>query len=922
MSSSDTNPNDTITDQQQENRNVKSIDLEQVKQSLKGFKPDPTYVRKRTTPLGKLFEEISNFIEDVSEEDPIKQLYSKLDNKDSNDDPVKQREKVIDQLLSYLLKIHNLVPRNNQTDLIAIPLYDMKIVSQIVNIIVVQGVYASIPPGIGFPLAKRRLKNFKIPLRISKIPYPKGQTILKHVVDTFETIYKGDSDLKNLVLVGTGYTDSLTCCILLAKDDPHYREVFKFLESISSAYQLFSLYSVVVTQQLQPWFKQFIMTRLSDLIVERTHNGVQSLIEVVMGLRESESVDVTKIDEVLKVLLSSRPSQLSKAEYLQIVGDQLYNILVYVNRPILISVVTQLLELLYSKNPLIVRDFIFKKVWNIFNPDLRGEADDEDIMLSSEVEVNNAFNVVISITRTSGNEAFTRELFEPITVPLWAYLLHQKRKDKDCKLIEKVFVLVLSRPDDKHTILNILVDNLMVTHGRTWEFDLGDNELTYIKERLGSSGKVDLLDSMDFSTQEFRAILQTVAEIDESQVQYVFLKCLKGWLNSDEKYLVKEDENPFTGLINLKVLEMLSETFKESLLKSVDDTLEFLYTVLKDETKVKETDLNIIKEEDSDDEPEENSENFKILFELLSTIITDTKLSSKSLSILKQIENVLKPINVPLAKRVETILRESKNNPAPVAEANQELETRQKAMKSLLDNSPPIRVHGLQLLRKLVELNSPVVSLDFAVNQHLMQFKDPEPFVYLNAIRGLEELLQFDSQLITKYVKIYGDNKKNLDDRLKLGEVILRFINFSSEALKYAEEITTKIMSIVRTDSKEEISMRMSAMSLLGSLCHRAPLSILKYLDDIMDCVFGILQLETSNEEAVMRRSAIVLVSDIVSTKDSLHTLGKYGQKLDVVLKYTSDNDNDYLVREQAMSVLSLIDDKFAETFRDTIKTH
>ncbi|KAG7843053.1 hypothetical protein KL942_000149 [Ogataea angusta] len=925
MASSNQSSNGESTDQKNAQNSGNLIDLEKIKQELKGFKPDPTYVRKRTTPLGKLFDKVSDFIGTQEGHNTIDDMYAKLIVDKYTDDKLTRRKLVIHQLLEFLLQIHNLVPRSNQTDMIAIPLYDMKIVSKLVNIIVIEGVYTCLPSGVGFPLVKRRLKNFKVPLKVVKVPFPEGKPILEDIVDTFTEIYRTDSDLKNLLLVGTGYTDALTCCILLAKDQPKYQSTFRYLESNSSTYQLLSLYGALVSQPSQPWFKKFVMNRLADLVVERAHNGVQSLIEVVMGLRENETIDVAKIDEVLKLLLSTKPSRLTKIEYLQNIGSQLYNTLVHVNWPVMVSIVTQLLEQLYLKNPLIVRDFVFRRIWVIFNPDLREISnDDENIMLTSEVELNNAFNVVLSITRTSGNEDFVKTMFEPITVPFWSYLLYQRRNSKDYSLIEKVLVSVLARPDENYTILNTLLSNLLATDGSSWEFGSGENGLAYIKEKLTTQSNVDVLDSLDFATTTFGELIKKVSAIDEQQVQYVFLRCLKAWLNSDERFLTEDDESPFSGLINLKVIEYLSDHFKDSLIKSVDSTLELLYSVIKDETKVHSETLNVVNEkEDSDDEDSNNNGNLKIVFEILSTIITDGRLSSKSLKTISNIQSALQNLNPNLAQELDAIVsgRDTKEVEI-VTKEEHDIVIRQKALNNLADNSPPIRVHGLQLLRKLVESQTPTVSLEFAINQHMLQLKDPEPFVYLNAIRGLEELLRFDRNLINNYLNIYSNPQKAIDERLKLGEVILRYINFSGAALKNAGPIIATTLAIVRKDSNNEVTMKMSAMSLLGSLCKHYPLSILNHMEDIMDCVFGILQLEINADYAVLRRSAVVLVSDILSTNDGLQLLGKFGEKLDTTLKFIAETDNDYLAREQALSVLSLIDDKFAQTFRETVKIH
>ena len=58
------------------------------------------------------------------------------------------------------------------------------------------------------------------------------------------------------------------------------------------------------------------------------------------------------------------------------------------------------------------------------------------------------------------------------------------------------------------------------------------------------------------------------------------------------------------------------------------------------------------------------------------------------------------------------------------------------------DNLAPIRVHGLTELRQLVKNESTVISIDRVIQIHLQNLKNLDPFVYLNAIKGLTELIE------------------------------------------------------------------------------------------------------------------------------------------------------------------------------------
>lgn len=104
----------------------------------------------------------------------------------------------------------------------------------------------------------------------------------------------------------------------------------------------------------------------------------------------------------------------------------------------------------------------------------------------------------------------------------------------------------------------------------------------------------------------------------------------------------------------------------------------------------------------------------------------------------------------------------------------------------------------------------------------------------------------------------------------------------------------------------------MSAMSLLGTCCNTNPIGILDNLENALDCAIGILQLESDKEKAIMRRSAIVLIHDLIvgtSKSDSVPFPISYKEKVVTVLRYVKENDSDLLTREHAQTVLETIDE-------------
>ncbi len=132
---------------------MNSGDLVQLKKEMSKRAKNSELKRTRTSPLGKLFNEIVDFTDtETRSNETVYEIYSKLPESEKNSlSPCGKRLAVIRHLLQYLEKIHDLTPRSNRTDIIAIPLYDMKIVVKVLNLIVVEGVYSCLPPKTGVP---------------------------------------------------------------------------------------------------------------------------------------------------------------------------------------------------------------------------------------------------------------------------------------------------------------------------------------------------------------------------------------------------------------------------------------------------------------------------------------------------------------------------------------------------------------------------------------------------------------------------------------------------------------------------------------------------------------------------------------------------------------------------------------------------
>ncbi|GME83725.1 unnamed protein product [Ambrosiozyma monospora] len=568
------------------------------------------------------------------------------------------------------------------------------------------------------------------------------------------------------------------------------------------------------------------MDRLNKLPLERK-NGVQALIDLVMGLRDNEEVDLNKLQHLLNLLLSLRTKcGLSTVEYFQALFDQFYQLLVFVNRPVMNSIVAALIFRFYGLNKRVVIDFMFKRVWYIFDPALKPhnkEEDDDRIILSSEVELNNAFNVLLSLSRRSSTFEFLDCLFKPILPSVWGYLIYQKTKKKDFTIVENMMVTYLSL-DDKNNALENLFHNCCVSGGESWEFAEGENKLTVIKSKVEkqNSSLDQIISNIDFMLQTFMHVLKSLDDNNSGKIQFVFIKALKRWFKLDHNEL---NDDPLLTLIDLKLLELIVEKFKDRLGKSVNDLLDVIQSFMSMKDDTSDNNLNVIAEGtedvDSDDEDGDDqvSEIQKVVFDLLSTIMAEAYITESSIVKLQKIKE--ETTSPKLKQKINEMIA---NKPVLTSkeEAEKQMKDKQleRALKNIGDPLPPIKVYGLDLLIKLAKTRD--VDLNRCVSIHLSFLRDQEPFLYLNAIKGLKELLDLNvSDLLERYLKIYRSPTHKLDERLRMGEVLLRYVNDHSELnTEVAESILNGCFSLVRKDKKTGVvdeKLRVSAISLLGS---------------------------------------------------------------------------------------------------------
>lgn len=854
------------------------------------------------SPLDFLFQRIEPLLQGDVQTLNVPTLYKRLF---GSKETLNAQYLVVSQLLDLLIDIqkHSVAAKENAQDknMVTISLHDMRTFGKLVSIIVVLGVYpCTLVFGIGVPLERRRLRDFGLQnykkVLVSPMSPEQAQSLLLLLYSKFGIVFSTELDVRDLLLKGTGYADYLTVAMTLCTV-PHFDDSvrkkalaeFANVTAIPSTYELYQTYTLLLPN-LPQYFKSFVRKQLQSLPHDAPKgDGLLTLCEFVLGLRDSEDVNVEKMSHVASVVLL-KPADVSSVDYFTSIGGQCFDLLVNINRPVIANCVAHVLELLWLKNERIVTDFFLKRLFGVFSPKITNQ-----LVLALEKQVNDAFNVLLSLSRC-GLSPTLLEALTPVIVPLWSYYTFLATHKKPSQVAQDVLVGLVTSLNDVEW-LDMIAKNLVYEGDAVYR--VGPNGLVELvarekKQQLLEEQVRGFIQLLDGNCTLF---VQLLEQLDEDLVEALFVAVFRRWL--------KKSDSPFAVLLDVRLLEAVAQRFKDKLAQTPFRVLELVLEYL--ENPEDEDDG-----EDSDDEDESLSDT---VLELLSAIISETnpaELDSRCMAKLTLIRALLKKNTNKAAQALGTrigVLLDGET--APRDENENERRQLARAITNLNDPLVPIRAHGLYILRQLVESHSTVVDLDFAVKLHLVQLKDPDAFIYLNVIKGFESLLEWDANAVLPLLALIYKEDGDLDERLRIGEVLLRFVQRKQEAFSgaLASLLFDSGVLVVRPDAKQDDRIRMSAMSILGTCCQVNPLGVLKGVRDALDCAVGILQLEPGAEKAIVRRSAIVLIHDLI-TGTAEHNVAfpeEYKQKIVTLLRYVYENDSDLMVREHARSVLESV---------------
>ncbi|KAI2789423.1 hypothetical protein POX_d04911 [Penicillium oxalicum] len=438
------------------------------------------------------------------------------------------------------------------------------------------------------------------------------------------------------------------------------------------------------------------------------------------------------------------------------------------------------------------------------------------------------------------NPGLVKRIIYPILLPLWGLACYSQQEQ-----FNEVHTGVMSLLQTYFSIsvgalpLKKLVDNLMWDGGPTWTYTKDfQGQIAYKARSRPDNNQFDmirLMDSLQTRADLFVGLLGTDPSTEERTAD-IFLHVSQSWLvqpstqENARASISSEDAedsaNIMKRLVCAKVAERLLDSFKDTLSRQPLRVLELIKQVIDGELhrlkgqrgpvssrnieKISLSSLASIvperNESKEDESDQDTSDSLTTAFSLLSTVLASPEfaLSEETKSLLESLKDHLDQLipRLPssLAKPATTssmlleIQLTSPENGEPKAVSSHitDLETHRQALANLSSDLPPVQAEGFSLLSKLILKSSPVLDIPSTLTLLLSIITDTseahanDEFIYLNAIKLIGTLAARHPRTVVKtLVDNYTDpsEQKTLDQRLKIGESLLRTVQDLGEAL-------------------------------------------------------------------------------------------------------------------------------------------
>lgn len=456
----------------------------------------------------------------------------------------------------------------------------------------------------------------------------------------------------------------------------------------------------------------------------------------------------------------------------------------------------------------------------------------------------NESTLVLAISRLKSlalqhpNPGLVKRLVYPILVPLWG-LASFALETQQVTIHENSMALLLTYFGVSVGIqpLKKLVDHLLWNGASTWTYKLSEGRTTLVKRdasHLDQLNVIQLMDSLQSRIELFVNLLGSDPSSEE-RTGDIFLYVSETWLikhsysqSSLQQLQLPSERNDtdivLQKLVSAKLAEKLLHNFKDTLSRRPLRVLELIKQIIGGEISRAPTGAkaqqpggvslsslsNIVSKEDDEhaetSSEQESTESLSAVFSLLSTVLASPEfvVSNEIRPVLEnikiQLDQLTPRLPASLAKPGTTssmLLEIHLASPDEAATEDKstgisDLDTHRQALTNLNSDLPPVQAEGFSLLSDLIKKSSPVLDIPSTLTLLLSIVTDPsesaasEEFIYLNAIKSIGTLASRHPRTVVEtLVNHYTDKDENvtLDQRLKIGEALLRTVQDLGESL-------------------------------------------------------------------------------------------------------------------------------------------
>lgn len=294
-----------------------------------------------------------------------------------------------------------------------------------------------------------------------------------------------------------------------------------------------------------------------------------------------------------------------------------------------------------------------------------------------------------------------------------------------------------------------------------------------------------------------------------------------------------------------------------------------------------------------------------IFFSIFKELISKLKEESQRQQMKQEVLKVKsKCRNQKLQEQIETIL--NLNEEIPSVDPSQM--AFDDAMKLLDSSEVYCKVYGSDTLIKLLrKRDEPTI-----LNRHtilavaLQNLKETESYAYLNIIRLLVALSYvMDTEVIDTLVAEYKNEELEIDERLKVGEVIVKVTeDLGQLSVKFKQQLIQSFLTGSRDRNNE---FRTSSIANLGTICRILSYQVHNFFNEMFQQLENIVR---SDEYLPSKRAAAMVLSQVLAGLPNLMDFQEFLTPIYRLLKEILANESDEPTRLHASVALDHLNAK------------